>query len=93
MTSGVRMTALTLCLAAACAGKSPPPTSRIAIDPSDLYPLQTGNAWSYDVDTGEQSTTLAITRVEAFDGRLAQVRSGQTVVRYEVLAEGDGSLV
>lgn len=88
MTSGVRTAALTLCLAVACAGKSPPPTSRIAIDPSDLYPLQTGNAWSYDVDTGEPSTTLAITRVEAFDGRLAQVRSGQTVVRYEVLAEG-----
>jgi hypothetical protein len=58
------------------------------IDPSDLYPLQSGNAWSYDVDTGEASTTLAITRVEAFDGRIAEVHTGHAIVRYEVLAEG-----
>jgi len=88
MTSGVRPVAVLLCLAAACAGKSPPPRAHTAIEPSDLYPLQTGNAWSYDVDTGEASTTLAVTRVEAFDGRIAEVRSGRTVVRYEVLAEG-----
>ena len=60
----------------------------MAIEPSDLYPLQSGNAWSYDVDTGEASTTLAITRVESFDGHIAEVRTGHTVVRYEVLAEG-----
>jgi len=50
--------------------------------------LRTGNAWSYDVDTGEASTTLAITRVEAFDGHIAEVHTGRAVVRYEVLAEG-----
>jgi hypothetical protein len=58
------------------------------LEPTELYPLDTGNAWSYDVDTGEASTTLAITRVEAFDGRIAEVHTGRTVVRYEVLAEG-----
>jgi hypothetical protein len=88
MTSGVRLVAVLLCLAAACAGRSPSAPAHTAIEPSDLYPLQTGNAWSYDVDTGEASTTLAVTRVEAFDGRIAEVRSGRTVVRYEVLAEG-----
>ena len=37
-------------------------------DPHAMYPLQDGNAWSYDVDTGETSTTLAVTRVEARTG-------------------------
>ncbi len=87
MTSGVRAAAAALCLAA-CAGTSPPPPSHTVIDPGDLYPLQAGNAWSYDVDTGEASTTLAITRVEAFDGRIAEVHTGRAVLRYEVLAEG-----
>ncbi len=64
------------------------PSSRATITPSDLYPLQTGNAWSYDVDTGDESTTLGIARVEAFDGRIAEVHTGRTVVRYEVLPEG-----
>ena len=88
MTSGVVAVAATLCLACACAGKNPPPPSPAPIEPGDLYPLQTGNAWSYDVDTGEASTTLAVTRVEVFDGRIAEVRTGREVVRYEVLAEG-----
>jgi hypothetical protein len=88
MTSSVRATAAALCLAAACVGNSPPRPSHTVIEPSDLYPLQTGNAWSYDIDTGETSTTLAITRVEAFDGRIAEVHTGRAVVRYEVLAEG-----
>ncbi len=88
MTPGVHAAVAALCLVAACAGKSPRPPSHTVIDPSDLYPLQAGNAWSYDVDTGEASTTLAVTRVEAFDGRIAEVHTGQAIVRYEVLAEG-----
>jgi hypothetical protein len=58
------------------------------VDPSELYPLHAGNAWSYDVDTGEASTTLATVRVEAFDGHIAEVHTGRSVVRYEVLDEG-----
>jgi hypothetical protein len=77
-----------LCFVAACAGHNPAASSRTTFDPTDLYPLQTGNAWSYDVDTGEPPTTLGITRVEAFDGRIAEVHTGRAVVRYEVLQEG-----
>lgn len=88
MTSPLRASLAVLCVAAACApGLSPAPSSP-AIAPRDLYPLQPGNAWSYDVDTGEASTTLAIVRVERSDGRVAEVRTGEALVQYEVLAEG-----
>jgi hypothetical protein len=86
--AGLRGAAVTLWLGAACIGKSPPPPSGNGIDARDFYPLQTGNAWSYDVDTGDPSTTLAITRVEAFDGRIAEVRTGDVIVHYEVRVEG-----
>jgi len=59
-----------------------------SIEPSEFFPLRAGNAWSYDVDTGAPSTTLGVTRVEAFDGRFAEVRTGRVTVRYEVLPEG-----
>lgn len=88
MIPDARVALVALCFAAACAGRSPSASSRTTIDPSDLYPLQTGNAWSYDVDTGELSTTLGITRVDTFDGRIAEVHTGRAVVRYEVLQEG-----
>ena len=88
MTSRVRGSIIALCLTVACAAKSLPLPSHDVVEPTDLYPLQTGNAWSYDVDTGEASTTLAVVRVEAFDGHIAEVRTGRAVVRYQVLAEG-----
>ena len=88
MTFCLRAAATALWFAAACAGQSPPLSTRTPLEPAELYPLDTGNAWSYDVDTGEASATLAITRVEAFDGRIAEVHTGRAVVRYEVLAEG-----
>jgi len=77
-----------LCVVAACAGQSGTHSPPAAFDPSEFYPLQAGNAWSYDVDTGEARTTLGITRVESFDGRIATVQTGRAVVRYEVLPEG-----
>ncbi|MGB8331782.1 MAG: hypothetical protein WCE62_16765, partial [Polyangiales bacterium] len=76
MSRGLRILAALLGFVAACAGQHPPPSSRSAARPADLYPLQTGNAWSYDVDTGEASTTLAVTRVAAFDGHFAEVHTG-----------------
>ena len=88
MTFAVRTAAAVLCFTVACAGQSARPTARAVLEPSDLYPLHVGNAWSYDVDTGEASTTLATSRVEVFDGRIAEVRTGRTVVRYELAAEG-----
>ncbi|MGB8223650.1 MAG: hypothetical protein WCF10_13780 [Polyangiales bacterium] len=84
----LRLAVAVLCLSAACAGQNPPPPSDRWIDPFDLYPLRAGNAWSYDVDTGEASTTLAVTRVASFDGHLAEVHTGSAVMRYQVSGEG-----
>ncbi len=87
MTLAVRLGAAAALVTVACT-PTVRPTFSETIDPRDLFPLETGNAWSYDVDTGESSTTLAVSRVESFDGRIAEVRTAQTLVRYEVLREG-----
>lgn len=58
------------------------------LEPRDLYPLNAGNAWSYDVDSGNATTTLAVTRVHSFDGRDAEVRTGEARLRYQVRPEG-----
>jgi len=84
--SAAWLASLSLCLVTACASRNAPTPS--ALGPLDFYPLSAGNAWSYDVDIGEPSTTLAVTRVETFDGRIAEVRTAQAVVRYEVLPDG-----
>jgi hypothetical protein len=76
------------CLLVACAGSKPRLSSVDPIELGEFFPLHSGNAWSYDVDTGEPSTTLGVTRVEAFDGHLAEVRTGRATVHYELLAEG-----
>ena len=80
--------ALWIALAAGCVGRSSVPARPESVDVFDLYPLHEGNAWSYDVDTGEPSTTLAVTRVESFDGRFAEVRTASSTIRYEVRPEG-----
>ncbi|MFW2388888.1 MAG: hypothetical protein ACN4G0_11160 [Polyangiales bacterium] len=87
MTSALRVSAVALVFLMACAHKAPSGTIA-KLTPSDLFPLRPGNAWSYDVDTGEPSTTLGVTRVEKFDGRVAKVRTGRKAVLYEVLDEG-----
>ena len=80
--------ALSLCFAAACAANSAPVATRVELAPIDFYPLRAGSAWSYDVDTGEPSSTLAVTRVVAVDGTIVEVRTANTIARYEVLPEG-----
>jgi hypothetical protein len=87
MIPAVRLAAAAALLTAACA-TTIRPASPETTEPRDFYPLETGNAWSYDIDTGESSTTLAVSRVESFDGRLAEVRTGEALIRYEVLPEG-----
>jgi hypothetical protein len=77
-----------LALALGCATAGSPPGPNGSTHPHAFYPLEVGNAWSYDVDTGEASTTLAVTRVESRDGNDAHVRTGRKVVRYELLADG-----
>lgn len=92
MTSAPRACAFALLLVSACAVSAcahhTPSKSTNAVAPIDFFPLRAGNAWSYDVDTGEPSTTLGVTRVEAFDGRVAKVRTGRKVIVYEVCEEG-----
>jgi hypothetical protein len=75
-------------LASGCATAGGAPDAAVAPEPHAFYPLESGNAWSYDVDTGDASTTLAVTRVEGRDGMEARVRTGAEVVRYEVLEDG-----
>jgi hypothetical protein len=78
---------LLLFLFAACAGREVAPAPSLG-DPRDFYPMNAGNAWSYDVDTGDGTTTLAVTRVESFDGRFAALRTADATIRYEAMAEG-----
>ncbi len=77
-----------LLVGSACGGASSSTPSSAISDPRDFFPLRAGNAWSYDVDTGDSVSTLAISRVQAFDGRVAKVRTGETVVVYELSAQG-----
>jgi hypothetical protein len=80
---------LPMSLLMACAGSSPPvQTAGHPLEVADLYPFERGNAWSYEVDTGEDLPTLAVTRVESFDGHTAVVQTGQQPLRYELRDEG-----
>jgi hypothetical protein len=88
VSSARSVAALTFLLIASCATTAVPLETRATVEPLDLYPLRVGHAWSYDVDTAEPTTTLAITRVEAFDGRIAIVRNAHSLVRYEVSPDG-----
>ncbi|MEM7138816.1 MAG: hypothetical protein AAF500_19725 [Myxococcota bacterium] len=72
-----------------CAASRPSVTEPpLVIGPENLYPLKEGNAWSYDIDTGDASTTLATKRVETVHGPIVTVRSGDAAVRYEIREEG-----
>ena len=88
MTSGLRIGTVALLLSVAACAHEGAPATQSAPEPLDFFPLRAGNAWSYDVDTGEATTTLGVTRVEAFDGRVAKVRTGRKVMVYEALDEG-----
>jgi hypothetical protein len=84
----VTLTFASIIAGVACGAASTVTQPARSDDPRDFYPLRAGNAWSYDVDTGDSVTTLAITRVEAFDGRIAKVHTARSVLLYEVSAEG-----
>lgn len=90
MATRVRVSLLVACLVAVgCGASNPAPKeSPLVLAPIDLYPLRPGNAWSYDVDTGEASSTLGLTRVEAVQGSIATVRTGQQTVKYDIRQEG-----
>jgi hypothetical protein len=58
------------------------------LDPRNLYPLDDGHVWSYDVDTGTEHRTLAITRVISHIGNRFELSSGGDAVLYEMRPEG-----
>lgn len=64
------------------------PTRPTALTVRSLYPLQAGNAWSYDVDTGDGTAILAITRVTAVRGNVVEVVTGETPSHYELRPDG-----
>lgn len=64
------------------------PTRQTALTVRSLYPLQKGNAWSYDVDTGDGTAILAITRVTAVRGNVVEVVTGETPSNYELRPDG-----
>ncbi len=68
--------------------KTPELQPPLVLSSMNLYPLRPGNAWSYEVETGERSPTLAVTRVESLRGSIATVRTGQTTLKYEIRQEG-----
>jgi hypothetical protein len=72
----------------ACGGARPatPVPERTTVE--RLYPMRMGSIWTYDVDTGQDLATLAITRVTANDGRHVEVSSGGDPIRYELKPEG-----
>lgn len=90
MTRGVRtrvaMASIAMCVG--CATAPRPAETRAPLDVRELYPLAEGNAWSYDVDTGNGSTTLATTRVDRRSADVATVKTGEATTRYHLSAEG-----
>ncbi len=74
-----------------CGGKAPDveaPRTVATNRAANLFPLEKGNAWAYDVDLGEKQSTLAVTRVVKVERGLAEVEVGQKLTRYEVRHEG-----
>ncbi len=50
--------------------------------------MDAGNAWSYDVDMGDGTAILAISRVASSSEGVVEMLTGQTITRYETRPEG-----
>ena len=81
--------ALVSSLALGCGGAQDAGAGEEGIDPARLYPLQEGNVWSYDVDTGIE-TVLGTFRVVDVQGPRAsvEVNGGVETLVYETTPEG-----
>jgi hypothetical protein len=76
-------------LASACAGVQKAARPALEVTPATLYPLAEGNAWSYDVETGDGDSVLAVARVARKVGEIAEVVTGASdALRYEPKADG-----
>ena len=78
---------LALLVVAGCAS-APEPTPSQELTPARLFPLTAGSAWSYDVDTGDGNTALAITKVTEAGSATAAVQGGEGLTRYELRPDG-----
>lgn len=57
-------------------------------DPRRLYPMKKGNAWSYEVDTGDKQKTLTVHRVILAEGDQAKIQTGEDVQHFRISEEG-----
>lgn len=57
-------------------------------DPRRLYPMKKGNAWSYEVDTGDNQKALTVHRVILVEADQAQIQTGKDVQHYRISDEG-----
>jgi hypothetical protein len=62
------------------------PNAKIA--PRLLYPMTKGNAWSYDVDSGDNEKMLTVHRVISVEGDQVQILTGKDVQHFRVSDEG-----
>ena len=71
-----------------CGGARPatPTEGRLTVE--RLYPMRAGSVWTYDVETGQGTPILAITRVTTHEGANVDISSGGDPIRYEVRPEG-----
>lgn len=58
------------------------------VDPRRLYPMKQGNAWSYEVDTGDNEMTLTVHRVISAEADQVKIQTGKDVQHYRVGEEG-----
>ena len=80
--------ALPLLLLIACGGSQSGGASE-DIDPHRLYPLRSGNVWTYDVDTGVDLPVLGISRVVEVEGnRVSVTNNDSPPILYELRPEG-----
>jgi hypothetical protein len=80
--------ALLLVLIGVGCASSPEVAPTPQLTPARLYPMAVGSAWSYDVDTGDGGTVLAITRVTSAGDGHAVVQGGEGTTSYELRPDG-----
>jgi hypothetical protein len=83
---GLGLAWLALAVGCGAAPKAAPSEDRLTLE--RLYPMRAGSVWTYDVDTGQDLPTLAITRVTRAEGTRAEVSSGADPLVYERRPEG-----
>ena len=76
------------CGLAACGGAQSGGASQ-TLTAHDLYPMEVGGVWSFDLDTGFGPPVLGVMRVESVDGTRVTIRNnGDQVTTYERRPEG-----